>query len=142
MLANNGSIQLLKNVPTGPWHYPSDQITNVPYRFLAAEIVREKIMNLLHQELPYELTVQTEDWNDLDDGSIRIDIIVYVNKVGQKKILIGSDGKNLKKIGIYARKELQSMLNKNVHLFIFVKIQNNWDNNPDHYKNMDLKYDV
>jgi len=133
---------LSNNIPLGVWLYPKDQITDIPYRLLASEIVREKLMNVLHQELPYELAVETESWNELDDNSIRIDMLVYVNKLGQKKILIGSNGSNIKKIGTMARKEIKDMLGKNVHLFIYVKVQNNWDNNPNYFKTLGLKYNV
>ena len=94
---------------------PKNQITDVPYRFIAAELVREKLMDRLHHELPYGLTVETEDWNGLDDGSIRIDMLIYVHKLGQKKILIGKNGNNLKLIGSSVRKELQIMLKRDIH---------------------------
>ena len=108
---------LSNNIPKGQWLYPENQISEITSRLMASEIVREKLMNILHQELPYELIVETEDWNDLKDGSVRIDILIYVNKKGQKKILIGSEGNNIKKVGVMARKELEIILEKNVHLF-------------------------
>ena len=135
-------IYLSNNIPKGQWLYPENQISDITSRLMASEIVREKLMNILHQELPYELIVETEDWNDLKDGSLRIDILIYVNKKGQKKILIGSEGSNIKKVGIMARKELEIILEKNVHLFLYVKVQKDWDNNPNFYRTLGLKYNV
>ena len=112
---------LANNVPEGEWHYPEDYITDIPYRLLVAEIIREKLMDRFHHELPYGMAVETEDWNQLHDGSIRIDVLIYVHKKGQKKIVIGSDGDNLKHIGTESRKELKKMLNKEVHFFYSLK---------------------
>ena len=133
---------LSNNVPEGNWHYPEDHITDIPYRLLVSEIIREKLMERFHHELPYGMAVETEDWNQLQDGSIRIDVLIYVQKKGQKKIVIGSDGSNLKFIGTESRKELKSMLGKEVHLFLFVKVKDNWDISPDYYKNLGLEYNV
>jgi GTP-binding protein Era len=133
---------LTNNVPEGEWHYPEDYITDIPYRLLVAEIIREKLMDRFHHELPYGMAVETEDWNQLHDGSIRIDVLIYVQKKGQKKIVIGSDGGNLKDIGTESRKELKKMLNKEVHLFLFVKVKENWDTSPDYYKDLGLDYNV
>ena len=133
---------LANNVPEGEWHYPEDYITDIPYRLLVAEIIREKLMDRFHHELPYGMAVETEDWNQLHDGSIRIDVLIYVHKKGQKKIVIGSDGDNLKHIGTESRKELKKMLNKEVHLFLFVKVKENWDTSPDYYKDLGLDYNV
>jgi len=133
---------LSNNIPRGQWLYPENQISDITSRLMASEIVREKLMNILHQELPYELAVETEDWNELKDGSVRIDILIYVSKKGQKKILIGSEGNNIKKVGIMARKELEIILEKNVHLFLYVKVQKDWDNNPNYYRTLGLKYNV
>ena len=133
---------LTNNVPEGNWHYPEDHITDIPYRLLVSEIIREKLMDRFHHELPYGIAVETEDWNQLQDGSIRIDVLIYVQKKGQKKIVIGSAGSNLKFIGIECRKELKSMLGKEVHLFLFVKVKDNWDISPDYYKNLGLEYNV
>ena len=133
---------LTNNVPEGEWHYPEDYITDIPYRLLVAEIIREKLMDRFHHELPYGMAVETEDWNQLHDGSIRIDVLIYVQKKGQKKIVIGSDGDNLKQIGTESRKELKKMLNKEVHLFLFVKVKENWDTSPDYYKDLGLDYNV
>ena len=135
-------IYLSNNIPRGQWLYPENQISDITSRLMASEIVREKLMNILHQELPYELAVETEDWNELKDGSVRIDILIYVSKKGQKKILIGSEGNNIKKVGIMARKELEIILEKKVHLFLYVKVQKDWDNNPNYYRTLGLKYNV
>ena len=133
---------LSNNIPRGQWLYPENQISDITSRLMASEIVREKLMNILHQELPYELAVETEDWNELKDGSVRIDILIYVSKKGQKKILIGSEGNNIKKVGIMARKELEIILEKKAHLFLYVKVQKDWDNNPNYYRTLGLKYNV
>ena len=133
---------LSNNIPRGQWLYPENQISDITSRLMGSEIVREKLMNILHQELPYELAVETEDWNELKDGSVRIDILIYVSKKGQKKILIGSEGNNIKKVGIMARKELEIILEKKVHLFLYVKVQKDWDNNPNYYRTLGLKYNV
>ena len=133
---------LSNNVPEGNWHYPEDHITDIPYKLLVSEIIREKLMERFHHELPYGMAVETEDWNQLQDGSIRIDVLIYVQKKGQKKIVIGSNGSNLKFIGIECRKELKVMLGKEVHLFLFVKVKDNWDISPDYYKNLGLEYNV
>jgi GTP-binding protein Era len=112
-LNGDGVIELknyiANNVPEGNWHYPEDHVTDIPYRLLVAEIIREKLMNRFHHELPYGMAVETEDWNQLQDGSIRIDVLIYVQKKGQKKIVIGADGLNLKHIGTESRKELKIM---------------------------------
>ena len=133
---------LTNHVPEGEWHYPEDYITDIPYRLLVAELIREKLMDRFHHELPYGMAVETEDWNQLHDGSIRIDVLIYVQKKGQKKIVIGSDGDNLKQIGTESRQELKKMLNKEVHLFLFVKVKENWDTSPDYYKDLGLDYNV
>ena len=133
---------LTNNVPEGNWHYPEDYITDIAYRLLVSEIIREKLMDRFHHELPYGMAVETEDWNQLQDGSIRIDVLIYVHKKGQKKIVIGVDGSNLKHIGTESRKELKRMLDKEVHLFLFVKVKDNWDTSPDYYKNLGLDYNV
>ena len=145
-LKGNGVLELknylVNNIPIGPWHYSKDQITDIPYRFIASELVREKLMDRLHQEIPYGLTVETEDWNELDDGSVRIDILIFVHKLGQKKILIGKNGYNLKAVGSIVRKELELMMDKRVHVFLYVKVNRNWDNSPEYYKYLGLDFNV
>ena len=110
---------LANNIPIGEWHYPEEHVTDIPYRLLVSEMIREKLTIIMHHELPYGIAVETESWNQLQDGSIRIDVLIYVQKKGQKKIVIGTNGDNLKSIGINCRKELKSMLNKDVHLFLY-----------------------
>ena len=144
---NGDGILELKNfladkVPLGEWHYPEEHVTDMPYKLLVSEIIREKLMIRLHHELPYGIAVETEGWNQLQDGSIRIDALIYVKKKGQKKIVIGTNGDNLKFIGIDCRKELKSILNNNVHLFIYVKVRGNWDKSPDYYQDLGLDYNV
>ena len=145
-LNGDGVIELkkfiAKNVPMGDWHYPEEHVTDIPYSLLVSEIIREKLIIRMHQELPYGIAVETESWNQLQDGSIRIDVLIYVQKKGQKKIVIGTKGENLKFIGIDCRKELKSMLDKEVHLFLYVKVRDNWDKSPDYFKNLGLDYNV
>lgn len=133
---------LANNIPLGEWHYPEEHVTDIPYRLLVSEMIREKLTVIMHHELPYGIAVETEAWNQLKDGSIRIDALIYVQKKGQKKIVIGANGDNLKSIGINCRKELKSMLNKDVHLFLYVKVRDNWDKSPDYYKGLGLDYNV
>tara|TARA_B100001559_G_scaffold302111_1_gene289581 strand:- start:4051 stop:4965 length:915 start_codon:yes stop_codon:yes gene_type:complete len=133
---------LANNIPLGEWHYPEEHVTDIPYRLLVSEMIREKLTMIMHHELPYGIAVETEAWNQLKDGSIRIDALIYVQKKGQKKIVIGANGDNLKSIGINCRKELKSMLNKDIHLFLYVKVRDNWDKSPDYYKGLGLDYNV
>ena len=133
---------LANNIPIGEWHYPEEHVTDIPYRLLVSEIIREKLMVRMHHELPYGIAVETEAWNELHDGSLRIDALIYVKKKGQKRIVIGTKGENLKFIGIDCRKELKSMLKKEVHLFLYVKVRDNWDKSPDYFKDLGLDYNV
>ena len=133
---------LANNIPLGEWHYPEEHVTDIPYRLLVSEMISEKLTMIMHHELPYGIAVETEAWNQLKDGSIRIDALIYVQKKGQKKIVIGANGDNLKSIGINCRKELKSMLNKDIHLFLYVKVRDNWDKSPDYYKGLGLDYNV
>ena len=133
---------LANNIPLGEWHYPEEHVTDIPYRLLVSEMIREKLTMIMHHELPYGIAVETEAWNQLKDGSIRIDALIYVQKKGQKKIVIGANGDNLKSIGINCRKELKSMLNKDIHLFLYVKVRDNWDKSPDYYKGLGLDYNI
>tara|TARA_Y100001970_G_scaffold32717_1_gene40552 strand:+ start:1343 stop:2257 length:915 start_codon:yes stop_codon:yes gene_type:complete len=145
-LNGDGVIELKEfianNIPSGEWHYPEEHLTDIPYRLLVSEIIREKLMIRMHHELPYGIAVETEAWNELQDGSIRIDALIYVQKKGQKRIVIGTKGENLKFIGIDCRKELKSMLKKEVHLFLYVKVRDNWDKSPDYYRDLGLDYNV
>ena len=125
---------LAENVPKGPWLYPEDDITDLPARLLAAEITREQIFMRLHQELPYGTTVETEDWTERDDGAIVINQIIYLKKAGHKKIVIGKNGSMIKMLGKAARIEIEQILERSVHLFLFVKVRENWMDDPDRYR--------
>ena len=137
-LTGEGSKEVLsylaKNLPKGPWLYPEDDITDLPARLLAAEITREQIFMRLHQELPYATTVETEEWTERDDGAIVINQIIYLKKAGHKKIVIGKNGSMIKMLGKAARIEIEQILERSVHLFLFVKVRENWMDDPDRYK--------
>jgi GTPase len=131
---------LAAHVPAGPWHYPEDQITDAPLRQLAAEITREKLYLRLHQELPYQSTVETEQWKELRDGSTRIEQTIYVERESQRKIVLGKGGATIKSIGADSRRELNEILGVPVHLFLFVKVRENWGDDPDRYREMGLEF--
>ncbi len=131
---------LAENLPEGPWYYPEDQISDMPMRMLAAEITREKLYLRLHNELPYSSTVETESWEEKKDGSVRIQQVIYVERDSQKKIVLGHEGQAIKSIGQAARKELMEILEQKVHLFIFVKVRDNWGNDPERYREMGLEF--
>jgi GTP-binding protein Era len=131
---------LAGQVPLGPWHYPEDQISDAPMRQLAAEITREKMFHRLHQELPYQSTVETELWKEMKDGSVRIEQTIYVERDSQKKIVIGKGGQTLKSIGADARREISAIVEGRVHLFLFVKVRENWGNDPERYREMGLEF--
>ncbi|MGX1196154.1 GTPase Era [Parvibaculum sp. MBR-TMA-1.3b-4.2] len=127
-------------MPEGPWLYPEDQIADVPMRSLAAEITREKAYLRLHDELPYALTVETESWEEKKDGSIRIQQVIYVERDSQKKIVLGKGGQSIKTIGQLAREEMQELLETKVHLFLFVKVRENWGNDRERFGAMGLDF--
>jgi GTP-binding protein Era len=127
-------------VPEGPWLYPEDQIADLPLRMIAAEITREKLTLRLHEELPYQLTVETENWEERKDGSVRIDQIVYVARDGHKGILLGHKGETIKVIGQLARTELEAFLERRVHLFLQVKVRPNWLEEAERYSEMGLDF--
>ena len=127
-------------MPPGPWLYPEDQISDMPLRLLAAEITREKIFERLHDELPYASTVETGQWKDMKDGSARIEQTIYVMREGHKKIVIGEGGRTIKAIGSAARKEIIEAAGQNVHLFLFVKVREDWGNDPERYREMGLDF--
>jgi GTP-binding protein Era len=127
-------------MPTGPWLYPEDQIADAPMRSLAAEITREKLFERLHDELPYQTTVETDSWKDLPDGSARIEQTIFVSRDSHKKIVIGEGGRTLKAIGTAARKEIAEANESNVHLFLFVKVRENWLEDPERYRAMGLEF--
>ena len=131
---------LAEKMPAGPWLYPADQMSDAPLRQLAAEITREKLFHRLHQELPYQSTVETENWKELRDGSIRIEQIIYVERESQRKIVLGKGGATIKAIGAEARKEITEIAEKPVHLFLFVKVREGWGDDPERYRGMGLEF--
>ncbi len=131
---------LAGEMPEGPWLYPEDQIADLPLRMIAAEITREKLTLRLHQELPYELTVETEAWQERDDGSVRIDQIVYVARDGHKGIVLGRKGETAKAVGQASRLELEEFLGRKVHLFFIVKVRPGWLEERERYSEMGLDF--
>jgi len=127
-------------MPEGPWLYPEDQAADIPSRLLAAEVTREKIYLRLHDELPYSSAVETEKWEERRDGSVKIDQVVYVQRDGQKAIVLGKGGATIKKIGELARTELESLFGRRIHLFLFVKVREDWAENRDHFKEIGLDF--
>jgi len=131
---------LAEMVPPGPFLYPEDHISDAPMRQLAAEITREKIYQKLHQELPYQSTVETDQWTERKDKSVRIEQTIFVERESQRKIVLGKDGGTIKSIGAESRKELAEILDVPVHLFLFVKVRENWGDDPDRYHEMGLEF--
>jgi GTPase len=127
-------------VPEGPWLYPEDQISDAPMRQLAAEITREKLYLRLHQELPYQSTVETEVWKQLKDGAVRIEQTVYVERESQRKIVLGKGGQTIKAIGAAARADIAASIEHPVHLFLFVKVREGWSEDPERYREMGLEF--
>jgi GTP-binding protein Era len=124
----------------GPWLYPEDQITDAPIRALAAEITREKLFERLHDELPYQTTVETDSWKELPDGSVRIEQTIFVSRDSHKKIVIGEGGRTIKAIGSAARKDIAEANDGPVHLFLFVKVRADWLDDPERYRAMGLEF--
>ena len=131
---------LAARVPVGPWHYPEDQVSDAPLRQLAAEITREKLYLRLHQELPYHSTVETVDWKELKDGSARIEQTIYVERESQRKIVLGKGGQTIKAIGSEARSEIADAIEAKVHLMLFVKVRENWGDDPERYREIGLEF--
>jgi GTP-binding protein Era len=131
---------LAEALPVGPWYYPEDQISDLPMRQLAAEITREKLYLRLHQELPYSSHVETEKWEEKPDGSVRIEQVIYVERDSQKKIVLGHKGETIRSIGQAARKDIGEILEQKVHLFLFVKVRENWGDDPERYREMGLEF--
>ncbi|MCF3595154.1 GTPase Era [Rhodobacteraceae bacterium LMO-12] len=131
---------LATRLPEGPWLYPEDQIADLPMRMIAAEITREKLTLRLHQELPYQLTVETESWEERDDGTARIDQIIYVMRDGHKGIVLGKKGETIKAISTLARQELEEFLGRKIHLFLQVKVRPNWLEESERYSEMGLDF--
>ena len=128
------------HMPEGPWLYPDDQISDAPLHQLAAEITREKLYLRLHQELPYQSTVETEVWKELRDGSVRIVQSLYVERESQRKIVLGKGGQTLKAIGAAARGEIAAAIEQPVHLFLHVKVREGWAEDPERYRAMGLEF--
>ena len=143
-LTGNGVVDLKRwlgaNVPAGPWLYPEDQIADAPLRQLAAEITREKLYLRLHQELPYQSTVETEVWKELKDGSVRIEQTIYVERESQRKIVLGKGGQTIRAIGAAARADIAAAIEQPAHLFLFVKVREGWGDDPERYREMGLEF--
>ncbi len=133
---------LAERIPAGPWLFPEDQISDMPGRLTAAEITREQLYLQLHQELPYAVAVETETWQEQDDGSVRIEQVVYVERQSQKAIVLGKGGSRIKSLGETARKELEEILEHRVHLFLFVKVREKWGYDPERYRDLGLDFDA
>jgi GTP-binding protein Era len=133
-------VSLREGLPAGPWLYPEDHLSDMNDRLFAAEITREKLFLTLHQELPYSLTVETEGWEERRDGSVKIDQVIYVERSGHKGIVLGKGGQQAKRVGAEARKELEQILERRVHLFLFVKVRENWRDDPERYREMGLDF--
>jgi len=131
---------LAARVPPGPFHYPEDQMSDAPLRHLAAEITREKIFEKLHQELPYQSTVETDSWSERKDHSIRIEQTIFVERESQRKIVLGKAGTTIKSIGADARREIAGIVGQPVHLFLFVKVRDGWGEDPARYPEMGLEF--
>ena len=133
---------LRSKIPVSPWLFPQDQISDMPMRLLAAEITREKLFMKLHQELPYAIIVETENWQNREDQSIRIEQTIYVERDSQRSIVLGKNGQMIKSIGMESRKELSEVVDAEVHLFLFVKVREKWRDDPSHYTNWGLDFNV
>ncbi|HEY4162783.1 MAG TPA: GTPase Era [Dongiaceae bacterium] len=131
---------LAARMPEGPHHFPEDQVTDAPMRSLAAEITREHLFRRLHQELPYELTVETESWEEFDDGSAKVQQTIFVAKDGQKAIVVGKGGERIKAVREASQAELEGIMERRVHLFLFVKVRGNWAEDPEHFRNIGLDW--
>ncbi len=142
-LKNKGLNSMMKiiaqQLPDNPWFYPEDQITDMPMRFVAAELTRERVFDQLHQELPYAIMVETERWENFNDGSIKIEQIIYVERDNQKGIVLGKGGSRIKRIGLETRQELEEMLGVRVHLKLFVKVKQNWQESAENFRLMGLE---
>jgi GTPase len=129
-------------MPEGPWHYPAGQLSDLPLRLMAAETTREKLFERLHDELPYALTVETERWQDFEDGSVKIEQTIYVQRDTQKAIVLGKSGSLIKEIRKDAQQELEGLLERRVHLFLFVKVRRNWLDDPERYRHWGLDFEA
>jgi GTP-binding protein Era len=132
---------LLDRLPISPWLFPEDQLSDIPQRLLAAEVTREQLFLQLHDELPYETTVETESWEELKDGSVKISQIVYVQRASQKAIVLGKGGRQIKRLGERSRLEFEKMLERKVHLFLFIKVREDWAEDRERYAAIGLEFD-
>jgi GTP-binding protein Era len=130
---------LARIAPEGPWHYPADEVSDAPMRLLASEITREKIYHRLHEELPYEATVETTDWKE-KPSQVRIEQTIFVNRESQKSIVLGKGGQMIKQISMDSRRELSKIMEKPVHLFLFVKVREDWGDDPERYREQGLAF--
>ena len=141
-LNGSGTQDLLRylasKMPESPWLYPADQVADVQLRFMAAEMTREVIYERLHEELPYSSTVETETWEEMKDGSVKIGQIIFVQRDSQKAIVLGKGGQTIKLLGQMARKEMEAQFGRKVHLFLFVKVRENWAEDKERLRNMGL----
>lgn len=126
----------------GPWHFPEDQISDMPQRLLAAEITREQLYRQLHEELPYAATVETESWSERRDGSVRIDQVIFVERESQRAIVLGKGGRRVRALGAAARTELEAIFERRVHLFLFVKVRGAWGDDPERYRDWGLDFNA
>jgi GTPase len=142
----DGVEDLLKflsmRMPEGPHHFPDDQVTDAPMRSLAAEITREQLFRQLQQELPYALTVETDSWEEFDDGSAKVQQTIFVARDSQKAIVVGKGGARVKQVREAAQRELQSVMDRKVHLFLFVKVRENWADDPERFRAIGLDWEA
>jgi GTP-binding protein Era len=129
-------------MPEGPWHFPPDQLTDLPMRLIAAEIVREQLFRQLHQELPYALTVEPEAWEEFQDGSVKISAAILVARESHKPIVLGKGGQRIKSVRVAAQQELEAMLERRVHLLLHVVVQQDWNERREHYRTLGLDYEA
>lgn len=137
---NDLRSEIARRVPEGPWHFPEDQLSDMNDRLFAAEITREKLYLHLHQELPYALTVETETWEPFDNGAVKVEQVIFVERDSQKGIVLGKGGERIKRIRTLAQEELKDILDRDVHLFLFVKVRENWGEDPERYRDWGLDF--
>jgi GTP-binding protein Era len=133
-------VVLASLMPHGPWHFPEDQLSDMNERLFAAEITREKLFLNLHQELPYALTVETETWESFENGAVKVEQVIYVERASQKGIVLGKGGERIKRVRQLAQGDLQQLFGRDVHLFLFVKVRENWGEDPERYRDWGLDF--
>ena len=134
--------EVVARLPQGPHHFPDDQLTDLPVRLLASEVTREHLFRQLHEEVPYALTVETEAWEEFKDGSAKVSQVIYVARDNQKAIVLGKGGSRIKQVREAAQRELEAMLERKLHLFLFVKVRENWQDDPERYREMGLDFET